>query len=98
MFGYVGAIILLLGFPSGSGGKESIWNAGDCWQCSRPGFDSFIINSFTFLSRKEYFKYNWVLVKGLNSQSLMAGSSIFLGRTALFYVHHLSNSPLTNRE
>lgn len=91
MSGYLGAIIPLLSFPSGSGGKKSIWNAGDCQQCSRSGFDSFIINSFTFLSRKEYFKYNWVLVKkGLNSQSLMAGSSIFLCRTALFYVHHLS--------
>lgn len=91
MFGYLGAIILLLGFPRGSGGKESIWNAGNCQQCSRPGFDSFIINSFTFLSRKEYFKYNWVLVKkGLNSQSLMAGSSIFFCPTALFSVHHLS--------
>ena len=31
-----------MGFPGGSVSKESTWNAGDCLQCRRPGFDSLV--------------------------------------------------------
>ena len=36
------AFIKLMGFPGGSVSKESTWNAGDCLQCRRPGFDSLV--------------------------------------------------------
>lgn len=78
MSGYLGAIIPLLSFPSGSGPiknpsgmQETASNAADLGLI-------LLLLILLLLSRKEYFKYNWVLVKGLNSQSLMAGSSIFM--------------------